>query len=72
MPVALQFDLIKAIVEHGARSGYDDTVDPSTNPVLRNAGVALVTTYIEQLSLLGIVRDPAPLFGAEGGMWIGY
>jgi hypothetical protein len=34
--------------------------------------VALVTTYIEQLSLLEIVRDPTPLFGAEGGMWIGY
>ncbi len=72
MPVALQFDLIKAIVEHGTRSGFDDTVDPSTNSALRNAGVALVTTYIEQLSLLGIVRDPEPLFGAKGGMWIGY
>jgi hypothetical protein len=72
MPIALKFDLIKAIVEHGARSGFHDTVDPSTSPALRNAGVALVTTYIEQLSLLGIVRDPAPLFGAEGGMWIGY
>jgi hypothetical protein len=72
MPVALQFDLIKAIVEHGVRYEPGDTVDPSTSPELRNAGVALVTTYIEQLSLVGIVRDPVPLFGAEGGMWIGY
>jgi hypothetical protein len=72
MPVALEFDLIKAIVEHGSRSEPNETVDPSLSPALRNAGVALVTTYIEQLSLLEIVRDASPLFGAEGGMWIGY
>lgn len=72
MPVALQFDLIHTIVEHGVQSGPGDTVDPSTSPELRSAGVALVTTYIEQLSLVGIVRDPIPLFGADGGMWIGY
>lgn len=72
MSVALQFDLINAIVEHGALSAPDETVDPSTSATLHNAGVALVSTYIEQLSLLGIVRDPLPLFGAKGGMWIGY
>lgn len=72
MPVALRFDLIQALVEHGARADPGDTVDPSTCPELRRAGVALITTYIEQLSLLEIVRDPVPLFGAEGGMWIGY
>jgi hypothetical protein len=72
MPVALQFELIRAIVEHGARSESNQTVDPSTSPALRQAGVALVTTYVEQLSLLDIVREPSPLFGAEGGMWIGY
>ena len=66
MTIALQFDLIKAIMEHGAR------FDPSTSGDLRSAGMALVTTYIEQLSLLGLVRDPAPLFGTDGGMWIGY
>jgi hypothetical protein len=69
---ALQFHLIQRIVDHGARSDPSETVDPSTNPGLREAGVALVTAYIEQLSLLDIVRDPSPLFGAEGGMWIGY
>jgi len=72
MPVALQFDLIKAIVAHGLQCDPADTVDPSTSANLRKAGVALVTTYIEQLSLVGIVSDPAPIFGAEGGMWIGY
>lgn len=72
MSVALQFDLIKTIVEHGVQYERGQTVDPSTSPELRRAGVALVTTYIEQLSLVGIVRDPVPLFGAEGGMWIGY
>lgn len=68
----LQFDLIKTIVQHGASFEPSETVDPSMSPGLREAGVALVTTYIEQLSLLGIVRDPSPLFGAQGGMWIGY
>ena len=72
MPVALRFDLIQAIVKHGVQCAPGDTVDPSTSPELRGAGVALVTTYIEQLSMVEIVRDPTPLFGAEGGMWIGY
>jgi hypothetical protein len=72
MPFALRFDLIKAIVAHGVKFQPGDTVDPSTSPELRNAGVALVTTYVEQLSMLEIVRDPTPLFGSEGGMWIGY
>lgn len=72
MSVALQIDLIRSIVQAGARCPSGDTVDPSTEPALRKAGVALVTTYVEQLSLVGIVCDPFPLFGAEGGMWIGY
>lgn len=69
---ALQFDLIQSIVSHGLKFEKDETVDPSTSPSLRKAGLALVTTYIEQLSMLGLVLDPLPLFGAEGGMWIGY
>lgn len=72
MAVALRFDLIHAIVKHGIQFNSDQTVDPSTSAELRRAGTGLVTTYIEQLSLVGIVGDPAPLFGAEGGMWIGY
>lgn len=72
MSVALKFEIIRAIVEHGALSTPVDTVDPSTNSELSNAGVALIATYIEQLSLLDIVRDPIPLFGAKGGAWIGY
>lgn len=71
MPV-LQFDLIQAIVRHGLQFDKDDLVDPSTSPQLTEAGLALVTTYIEQLSMVGLVLDPFPLFGAEGGMWIGY
>jgi len=69
---ALQFELIQSIVSHGLTFENDETVDPSTSPSLREAGVALVTTYIEQLSMLGLVLEPVPLFGAEGGMWIGY
>jgi hypothetical protein len=69
---ALRFDLIKSIVEHGAGVAPSETVDPSTCPELREVGVALLTTYIEQLSLIEVVSDAVPLFGAEGGMWIGY
>ena len=72
MPISLRFDLIKSIMEHGIHSNPGDTVDPSTSPALREAGVALVTAYIEKLSLLELVREPSPIFGARGGMWIGY
>ena len=72
MPTSLRYDLIKSIIEHGTHFSSGETVDPSTNPALREAGVALVTTYIEKLSLLELVREPAPIFGARGGMWIGY
>jgi len=72
MPVALKFGLIKSIVDAGSQCTPGNTVDPSTSVELREAGVALVTTYVEQLSLIGLVRDPKPLFGVEGGMWIGY
>ncbi len=68
----LRFDLIKSIIAHGANFVPGETVDPSTSPALSEAGVGVVTPYIEQLSLLELVRDPAPLFGANGGMWIGY
>lgn len=66
------FDVIRAIVEHGFESPHDETVDPSTHPVLREAGTAMVTTYIERLALYQIIADPFPVFGQQGGMWIGY
>lgn len=72
MPTKLNFDLIKEIVQHGAAVESGQTADPSTNPALVKAGVAMVTTYIEQLSLLNIVCNPFPIFGSKGGMWIGY
>ena len=72
MAIALNFDLIRNLVEAGGKTSAGQTVDPSVHPSLRAAGVALVTTYIEQLSLLGIAQHPKPLFGADGGMWIGY
>lgn len=72
MPIKLDFNLISEIVSHGAGSNVDVTVDPSTSNVLSQAGVGMVTTYLEQLALLGIIRNPSPMFGADGGMWIGY
>ena len=68
----LRFDLIKSIIEHSTHVKPGETVDPSTSNALREAGVALVTTHIEQLSMLELVTDPFPLFGEKGGMWIGY
>ena len=70
MPI--DFDVIRAIVEHGFESPSDETVDPSTHPVLREAGTAMVTTYIERLALYQIITDPFPVFGQLGGLWIGY
>ena len=72
MPPPLSFDLIKRMVEHGAQYAPGETVDPSTSPELTDAGVALVSIYIEQLSLCGIVGGATALFGEKGGMWIGY
>ena len=72
MSPRLRFDIIQEIVRHGTFSGPSETVDPSTSDLLREAGVGLVTTHIEQLSLLELVREPTPLFGSKGGMWIGY
>lgn len=72
MSVPLEFDLVRQLVLHGAEVDPSDTVDPSQNAALVEAGVARVTAYIEQLSLLDIVRDPIPIFGSGGGMWIGY
>ncbi|HSD83206.1 MAG TPA: hypothetical protein VLG46_05085 [Anaerolineae bacterium] len=72
MPIKLNFEVITAIIQHGVKAGPEGITDPSTNPALAKLGVAMVTTYIEQLSFLGIIRDPVPLFGSEGGMWIGY
>ena len=72
MSVKLNFDLITEIIAHGSRVEANETADPSTSIILANAGVAMVTTYIEQLSLLNIICNPEPIFGARGGMWIGY
>lgn len=72
MPVPLQFELIKEIVAHGARTATGDSVDPSTSAMLAQAGTAMLTTYLEQLSLLNIICDPHPIFGSKGGMWIAY
>jgi hypothetical protein len=72
MPVPLRFELIHAIVRHGADFDDSTTVDPSLNQELREPGVAVITTYVEQLSLLDLVRDPVPMFGSQRGLWIGY
>ena len=70
--MSLQFEVIWELVEHGSRYEPGETVDPSESDYLFDVGVAAVTSYVERLSLLDLVREPMPLFGSRGGMWIGY
>jgi hypothetical protein len=68
----LQVDLLVAILEHGLATPAGSVSDPSENEVLSEAGVALVTAHVEQLVLHGLIGDAVPIFGSQGGMWIGY
>lgn len=72
MSVPLKLDIVREMIVHGSRSTDRDVIDPSSSEMLRQCGVALVTTYIEQLSMLDIICSAAPLFGQDGNMWIGY
>jgi hypothetical protein len=66
----LDFQIIQEILRLGLEGRTP--VDPSRSPLLRGRGLAIVTSYIEQLSLLELLKDPCPMFGQDGGMWIGY
>lgn len=55
MRTKLDFKLISEIVSHGAGSNVGVTVDPSTSVVLSQAGLGMVTTYLEQLALKEIL-----------------
>jgi len=68
----LDFDIVKAIIEFGVQFAPETTVDPGQNPVLRAAGTAMVTSYLSELHHLQIVKEPTPIFGTQGGLWIGY
>jgi hypothetical protein len=69
---SLRFDLISEIIALGKASRPDLSTDPSLSPLLRSSGVGMVTAHIEQLSLIGLVDQPMPIFGQDGGMWIAY
>jgi len=68
----MKFDLnlLKELLVHGYNS--KGTVDPGASVKLSQAGVGLVTNYIEKLALLELVDNPVPLFGKDGKRWIGY
>ncbi len=66
-----KLEILKSIVELGS-STYPNIADPSESEILKSSGVASVTSHIEKLSLMGLVQDAQPLFGKNGGMWIGY
>lgn len=67
----LNFDIIKEIIRLGTEQNGSLT-DPSKSEFLKNSGVAPVTAHIEKLSLIELVKDAVPVFGKNGGMWIGY
>lgn len=67
----LNLEIAKEIVRLGTEKNGTLT-DPSESVILKNAGVAPVTAHIEKLSLAGLVQDAQPIFGKNGGMWIGY
>ncbi len=69
--MSLNLEIIEEIVRLGAENEAVVT-DPSKSSVLSEAGVAVVTAHIEKLSLVGLVKDAVPIFGQDGGMWIGY
>ena len=68
----LQPSLLKSILQHGDTYSKGHRADPSECESLREAGVGMVTAHIEQLTLAGLVTDPFPILGVNGGMWIGY
>lgn len=67
----LNLDIAKEIIRLGTEKNGDLT-DPSESVILKDAGVAPVTAHIEKLSLTGLVKDAQPIFGKNGGMWIGF
>lgn len=66
----LKQEVIQEIIKLGASNS--ELTDPSLSTLLQDIGVATVTAYLEKLSLFGIVKDASPIFGQNGGMWIGY
>jgi hypothetical protein len=70
--LSLDYSIIKAVMELGLKYKPGESVDPSTSKILSQAGTGMVTSYIEQLSLIALLHNPEPIFGADGGMWIAY
>jgi hypothetical protein len=64
------FNLLKELLIHGSTTS--GTADPGASRILSQAGVGLVTTYIEKLCFLSLAENPVPLFGRDGKKWIGY
>ena len=71
MPL-FRYELFKELINHGAKFDNNVIIDPSTSNTLKEFGLGLVTSHIQELSLVDVIRDPFPIFGSEGGMWIGY
>ena len=67
----LNIAIAKEIIRLGTEKNGELT-DPSESKLLKDEGVAPVTAYIEKLSLAGIIKDAQPIFGRNGGMWIGF
>ena len=66
-----KLEILQEIIKLGEKF-YPKITDPSESKFLLEIGVAPVTAHIEKLSLMGLVKDASPIFGKNGGMWIGY
>lgn len=69
--MSLNMEISKEIIRFGTEKN-GNLADPSESQILNNSGVAIVTAHIEKLSLIELVKDAQPIFGKNGGMWIGY
>lgn len=69
--MSINLELAKEIIRLGTET-TSPIADPSESSILIKAGVASVTAHIEKLSLIELIKDAQPIFGKNGGMWIGY
>lgn len=69
--MSINLEIAKEIIRLGTEA-TSSIADPSESDILATAGVAQVTAHIEKLSLIELIKDAQPIFGKNGGMWIGY
>ena len=67
----MNLEIIREMIRLGTEQN-GSLADPSKSELLKKSGVAAVTAHIEKLSLFSLIKDAQPIFGENGGMWIGF